>query len=61
MLLGEIRSRYCYDNLTEIIGNVVTLHHADDIRLRRILCKVVTLVEAALLVDQPAELRCRFR
>ena len=61
MVLGEIRNRYCYYNLTETIGNVVRLHHADDIRLRRILCKVWTLVKAALLVDQPARLGCSLR
>ena len=45
---------FCYYNLTYSIGNVVRLHYADDIRLRRILCKLVTLVEAAFLIDQPA-------
>lgn len=29
----------CY-NLTEIIANFVSLHHADDAALRRMLCKV---------------------
>ncbi len=30
----------CCHNLAEIISDVVRLHHADDIELRRILCKV---------------------
>ncbi len=31
--------------LTELIGDFVTLHHAEDPGIRRALCKVVALVE----------------
>ncbi len=36
------RNRLCSYNLTEIIGIVVTLHHADNVRLHRTLCKEAT-------------------
>ena len=53
----KLGNRFCYHNLTEIIGDVVdprhadvvSLHHADDVELRQTLCKVAEQANLELI------------